>query len=328
MVPRDSVNEESWLMLMHYANDRQGFNGMVYIEHFAVPVRSDGSSRFLDDRSGISFSEERFSSIDNPIDPVIKLYGNGLMQISWDEIKRERVVLPSEPGSFTVRYDEESARESNPTDLWFRYLWCGNDGIILIDENEQHYFYQVHSLDFDKGKLADSLGDNIVFEDLSDIEVKQLIEEHSNVLESLLEAFTDAGIEVNIDTMTGRVSLDNSFLFGVNEHELTVDGASYLDSFLDVYAEVILNDAFTDSIAEIIVEGHTCSDGSRELNQRLSENRAAAVAEYCLSRQPELAEIMVTRGLAFDYPVLDASGNEDKPASRRVVFRFILSTGT
>jgi len=326
MVPRDCVNEEPWVMLTHFANDRQGFNNMVYIEHFVLPLRHDGSRRLLDNQTRISFSEERFASIDNPIDPVIRLYGNGLMQISWEEIKREKVLLPSEPGSWTLVYDEESGIESNPTDLWFRYLWCGSDGIILIDENEQHYFYQVHSLDFDKSKLADSLGDDVEFEDLSEFVVRQLIEEHSNVLETLQTAFTDAGIEVNINTLTGRVTLDTSFLFGINEYELTSDGTAYLDGFLDVYADVILSDAFTRSIAEIIVEGHTCSDGSREMNQILSESRAAAVADYCLLRQPELAEIVISRGLAFDYPVLDADGNEDKPASRRVVFRFILST--
>jgi len=88
-----------------------------------------------------------------------------------------------------------------------------------------------------------------------------------------------------------------------------------------------MSDTYARSIAEIIVEGHTDSDGTREHNLELSGNRAAAVAEYCLSIQPELAEIMVTKGLAFDQVILDENGNEDKAASRRVVFKFILITG-
>ena len=326
MIPALFANEEPWVMITHYAEGGQGYGEIVYIEYSAVPPRSDGSRRLLDGMTRINFSDSRFSEINNPIDPVLELFSNGLMRIRWEEIKREMVALPSEPGSWLIVWDEESGRESNPTVLWFRYIFCDSDGLILIDGEGQHYLYQLHYRDHDDAKLADSLGDGVDFEDLSDYEVNQLVEVHSNILEDLQAAFTEAGINADIDNMTGKVTLDTSFLFDVNDYTLSDEGMAYFDRFLDVYASVVMSDTYARSIAEILVEGHTDSDGSHEHNQTLSENRAAAVAEYCLSRQPQLAEIMVTRGMAFDQPVLDADGNEDKAASRRVVFKFILST--
>jgi len=62
------------------------------------------------------------------------------------------------------------------------------------------------------------------------------------------------------------------------------------------------------------------------MNRRLSERRALAVKEFTLTEHPDLAEIMETVGLAYNHPILDENGNEDREASRRVVFLFDLST--
>jgi len=326
MIPRQFADEEPWIMLTHYANSQQDFNGILYMEHNILPLRVDGSQRLLDRETKICFTESRFASIDNPIDPVIELYDNGLMKVSWEEIKREKVLLPTEPGSFLIQYDQSSGRESNPTELWFRYIWCDSDGLILVDENGKYYLYQTHYRDHDKAKLTDSI-EGISFDDLKDYEIESLIRVHTDVLGDLRKAFTNASIDIEIDPVTGRVTMDTSILFGVNEYELSDIGKSYLDSFLEVYASVMFSETYSRSIVEILVEGHTDSNGTHEYNQILSEQRADAVADYCFTKQPDLAQIMVTRGYSYDYPVLDADGNEDMAASRRVIFKFILMTG-
>ena len=119
---------------------------------------------------------------------------------------------------------------------------------------------------------------------------------------------------------------DTNFLFDIDDYILSDEGMEYLDEFLAVYASIMMSDTHAGYITEIIVEGHTDSDGSYEHNLTLSENRAASVEDYCLSIEPGLARIMVTRGMSFDQLVLDETGVEDKAASRRVVFRFILKT--
>jgi|GEM_PF-1294189 len=263
------------------------------IRYFDFDINEHGASvRFVDGGRAVS--------------PFIEFFDDGIMTMRWSE-----------------RIDKWGSLVSDEVDISARYLLSHLYGMILIDNN-QLYFYQASMEEYNEARLGDNLAGTAA--NLEEEEAEELIRTQSTVLEHLQTTFSQAGINAIIDPISGRVTMESSILFGVNEYEISPEGRVYLDSFLDVYASAVLDDAFSGSISEIIVEGHTCTDGSRELNQRLSENRAAAVAEYALSRQPELAEIMVTTGLAYDHPVLDANGNEDKPASRRVVFRFILST--
>ena len=74
-----------------------------------------------------------------------------------------------------------------------------------------------------------------------------------------------------------------------------------------------------------MIEGHTDTDGGHDYNQKLSERRAQSVADYCLSKQPGLAGFIESKGCAYDNPVLDSEGKIDMAASRRVVFKFILT---
>jgi len=264
------------------------------------------------DRAYVYFEHDYIRTRLIAIEPEMLAFDDGTMRISW-----------------TGRQNESREIEPDPTEIWVNYIWCGGtsgDGVILIDGHGNVYPYQLNRRHYNEALLVDSI--DIPVDNLTDREIEDLIVVHQNILEKLQIAFSDAGIDAEIDPVTGRVTMDNSILFGLNEFELSDAGSNYLDGFLDVYASVVLDEEFSGGIAEILVEGHTCSDGSDASNQTLSENRANAVAGYCLERQPGLANIMVTKGLASGQPVLDANGNEDKPASRRVVFKFILNTNT
>ena len=84
-------------------------------------------------------------------------------------------------------------------------------------------------------------------------------------------------------------------------------------------------------VGEIIIEGHTDTDGTYLHNLALSQERALAVATYCLSgeltglnagEKQMLQNIMTANGRSFSDPVYAPDGSVDKEASRRVVFKF------
>jgi outer membrane protein OmpA-like peptidoglycan-associated protein len=68
-------------------------------------------------------------------------------------------------------------------------------------------------------------------------------------------------------------------------------------------------------IDSVIVEGHTDSQGSVALNQKLSINRAASVALYL---QTQIGNSLFTRGLASEKPVADNRTATGRQKNRRV----------
>ncbi len=124
---------------------------------------------------------------------------------------------------------------------------------------------------------------------------------------------------VSLDSR-GAISLDNSVLFSYDSAELSNKGKESIKSFLADYVKQIFNSDGTAKVKKITVEGHTDTDGSREYNQKLSEQRAKAVMDYCNQIHPELKPYLVSKGCASDYPVLKSDGTVDMDASRRVCF--------
>jgi len=67
----------------------------------------------------------------------------------------------------------------------------------------------------------------------------------------------------------------------------------------------------------IDVVGHTDSTGSKELNQRLSEQRATSVARY-LNSHKVLTERIIARGVGPGSPVASNETAEGRALNRRV----------
>lgn len=63
--------------------------------------------------------------------------------------------------------------------------------------------------------------------------------------------------------------------------------------------------------------GTTDNTGSRTVNQKLSEERAQAVANYLIGQKVDPVRI-TTRGLAYDSPIADNSTEEGRAQNRRV----------
>lgn len=96
-------------------------------------------------------------------------------------------------------------------------------------------------------------------------------------------------------------------LFATNSYALSINANNLLDSFI--------TDAKQLQIDSVVVEGHTDNQGSLALNQKLSENRAASVANYL---QPEFTKSLFTRGQASEKPVADNRTATGRQKNRRV----------
>ena len=140
--------------------------------------------------------------------------------------------------------------------------------------------------------------------------------------------------------MPRRVPLrfSSDVLFRYNSASLTADSKEILKNIIPMYLDVLLQDQFRDYIAEIIIEGHTDTDGGYQSNMELSYARANAVADFCLNKRNGLSEteieqlqkILTVNGKSWSSPVYqkDGFGNPtqevDMPASRRVEIKFRL----
>ena len=187
--------------------------------------------------------------------------------------------------------------------------------------------------------LYSSLTENLDGVDLGNADPMALDaaeEARKDILNRLTEAFAEEGINAAIDESTGRITLDNSILFDYDSYRLSDDGKAYLDRFLRAYARALLDGEHADDVKAVEFDGHTDTDGSHEYNQKLSENRAGAVLEYCTgetgaglsSEQADaFRSIASAQGFSFDRPILDDNGKIDMAASRRVEIKFFLNVG-
>ena len=155
----------------------------------------------------------------------------------------------------------------------------------------------------------------------------------AEVVESLQQEFAKNNLNVNIDSQTGALTLDASVLFAYDDAELTEEGKTALRSVLPIYCKVLLEDSYKSYLAEIIIDGYTDTDGDYAYNLELSQRRSLAVAQYLLEIQGEfltsdqtidLQDYLTVNGHSMANPILDADGNVDKDASRRVEVKFRL----
>ena len=106
-----------------------------------------------------------------------------------------------------------------------------------------------------------------------------------------------------------QVTFGSGVLFDVNKYNLKPEAQSNL-----VEMAKILN-KYEDT--NILIEGHTDSDGSEEHNQTLSERRANAVSAF-LAKQGVTSSRFTVIGYGETQPVADNSTAEGKQQNRRV----------
>lgn len=106
-----------------------------------------------------------------------------------------------------------------------------------------------------------------------------------------------------------KITFDSGLMFDVNKYDLRDASRENLTKLA-----VILN-KYPDT--NILVEGHTDSTGTREINQPLSENRAKSVSNYLATLNVPSARFTV-QGYGPDQPIGDNGTLEGRQQNRRV----------
>lgn len=155
----------------------------------------------------------------------------------------------------------------------------------------------------------------------------------TELIEELSNEFGNSDLKVSVDEKTGAITFDASILFDYNKSTLTASGKEFLSEFLPRYVDVLLSPKYRDYVSEILIEGHTDTEGNYLFNMELSQKRALSVAEYCLGDDSniltkeeleDLRSVVSATGRSYANPVYDENGEVDMEASRRVEFLFRL----
>ena len=164
-------------------------------------------------------------------------------------------------------------------------------------------------------------------------QIDRIIGVKAEVIEALKREFDANNVNVTIDEQTGALMLDSNVMFDYNSAVLSEEGVEVLGQVLPIYCQVLLLEQYRDNVAEIIIDGYTDTDGTYEYNLELSQMRSLAVAQFLLeieggflseSDSQTLRDILTVNGHSWSNPILDAQGNIDMDASRRVEVKFRL----
>lgn len=154
-----------------------------------------------------------------------------------------------------------------------------------------------------------------------------------DLVEALSSEFSGNALSVKVDAQSGTITFDSTLLFGFDDDQLQEQGKVFLDQFLPKYFSVLLGESFSPYVAEIIIEGHTDTDGSYMYNLQLSQNRAFSVASYCLENSnnvltedqlEKLRVLLTANGRSWSSPIYNDDGSVDMDGSRRVELKFRL----
>lgn len=167
-------------------------------------------------------------------------------------------------------------------------------------------------------------------------ELQDIVGIRTDIIGALQSTFNNSSMSV--DAQTGSITFSSDVLFKYNSANLTDASKSSLKEVIPKYLDVLMQEQYRTYIAEIIIEGHTDTDGSYSSNMKLSYNRANAVADFCLDEKnglseekiEQLQELLTVNGRSYSDPVYkkDSAGKTteeiDMNASRRVEIKFRL----
>ncbi len=155
----------------------------------------------------------------------------------------------------------------------------------------------------------------------------------SELIEALRNEFENSSLSIAVDEKTGAISMDSNILFEYNKAALKTGGKDFLGEFMPRYLKILLSPKYSKYISEIVIEGHTDTDGDYLSNLELSQERAYSVADYCTRpnsdfltdrEKEELEKVLSTVGKSYSEPIYNADGSVNAAASRRVEILFRL----
>ncbi len=162
-------------------------------------------------------------------------------------------------------------------------------------------------------------------------QLQDLIGVRTDIIRELQSKFNNSSMQV--DEQNGSIAFSSDVLFRYGSAELTDASKATLSEIIPMYLDVLLQDQYRDYMAEIIIEGHTDTDGSYRHNMELSSDRASSVARYILDPDNGLSEakieqlqsMLTINGRSYSSPIYKEGTSEiDMDASRRVEIKFRL----
>lgn len=162
-------------------------------------------------------------------------------------------------------------------------------------------------------------------------ELQDIVGIRTDIIGELQTRFSNSSMKV--DAQTGSITFSSDVLFRYNSATLTEQSKTTLKEIIPMYLGVLLQDNFRPYIAEIIIEGHTDTDGDYQSNMTLSYNRANSVARFCMNdangltkdQVEELQKLLTVNGRSYSNPIYKMNSDQvDMAASRRVEIKFRL----
>lgn len=155
-------------------------------------------------------------------------------------------------------------------------------------------------------------------------------------LEKALEIFQKEGVKVESDPKDPLGLLvivpEDLLRFAQGKSDIPPAGGEFLKVFVPKLVGTACSNDLRDGISSIVVEGHASSEGDDQLNLQLSQNRSMSVVQASLEAlaandngdSPEnrkcFLDLVSATGRGSADPIM-LNGEEDRPLSRRVVFK-------
>ena len=281
-----------------------------------------------------------------------------MMEVKTRELDEQKALVTAQQSTLDeqtlrlasqqVQLDEQSARVIIiQTELDAKAQELENTRIILLDkESELNDAYDALAAREDELIILQSelANKEIALNAATDVlnaqqaalaaqteKIDDLVGMRTQIIQDLSVALNAANLRAAVDEETGDIVLDSAVLFKTNSYSIMADGEALLNRFIPVYLSVLMQPEYSDYLGEIIIEGHTDTDGDYINNLELSQNRALAVAKYVLNmgslnhnQRALLQQILTATGRSESNPVYYPDGSVNKDASRRVEFKFSL----
>jgi len=163
------------------------------------------------------------------------------------------------------------------------------------------------------------------------VKIDDLIGVRTKIIQELSATLTSANLKSKVDRNTGDIVLDSAVFFDTGQSTIKESGKALLNQFIPLYLGVLLRPEYNDYLGEIVIEGHTDTQGEYLMNLELSQQRALTVAKYCLEmsgltneQREYLRKILTSKGKSYSDPIINADGSINMEQSRRVEFQFRL----